>query len=78
MEYQNKNMNLIKKYYQKRLISHSIIPYKVKRLETGAIIEYYLNGKTKVSPCTKYIPETCGNYIATSFIDLCPTCKTGI
>ncbi len=71
-------MNFIRKFYQSRLINLSIEPYKIKRLESGAIKQYYLNGKIIIKPCLNYIPEICGEYIATSFIDICPTCKKGI
>ena len=71
-------MKFIRKFYQSRLINLNIEPYKVKILESGAIKQYYLNGKITIKPCKKYTPEACGEYIATSFVDICPTCKTGI
>lgn len=71
-------MNTLLNFYQRRLIAHSITPYKVRRLESGAIMEYYKNGTRKIKACSKYIPQTCGDYIATSFIDICPTCNKGV
>ena len=50
--YNNQNktetMRALKIFYEQRLISHNIKPYKVVKLKTGIKAEHYINGDIKI------------------------------
>ena len=41
-------MNQLRKYYERKLISYNLKPYKVIKLKTGIEVEHYADGKIKV------------------------------
>ena len=41
-------MRALKLFYEQRLITHNIKPYKVVKLKTGIIAEHYINGDIKI------------------------------
>ena len=41
-------MRALKIFYEQRLISHNIKPYKVIKLKTGIKAEHYVNGDIKI------------------------------
>ncbi len=43
-----KTMRALKLFYEQRLISHNIKPYKVVKLKTGIKAEHYVNGDIKI------------------------------
>jgi hypothetical protein len=42
-------MNQLRKYYERKLISYNLKPYKVIKLKTGIEVEHYTNGNLKVT-----------------------------